>query len=233
MPPGIDHTTRAEIQIPVREGTINATLTVPHEARGLILFAHGSGSSRFSARNRAVADTLHEAGFGTLMIDLLTGAEEQVNHRTAEYRFDIPRLARRLVQATEWAKSDPRTHRLPQGYFGASTGAAAALIAAAERPADVAAIVSRGGRPDLAGDALRRVRAPTLFIVGGRDVDVLELNWHAQQQMYPPAHIEIVSNATHLFEEPGALGRVATLARDWFDRHLLGPERVPDAAATW
>jgi pimeloyl-ACP methyl ester carboxylesterase len=233
MPPGLDHITSAEVAVPVREGAINATLDLPPDARGLVIFAHGSGSSRFSPRNRNVAASLQAAGFGTILVDLLTPEEAQLNHATAEYRFDIARLARRLVQVTEWAKSDERLHRLAQGYFGASTGAAAALVAAAERPLDVAAVVSRGGRPDLAGEALRRVRAPTLLIVGARDVDVLELNWLAQQQMYPPAHLEIVANATHLFEEPGALDTVIRLAGAWFEKHLVGPERVRSAGGRW
>jgi len=195
-------------------------LTVTNGARGLIVFAHGSGSSRHSSRNRAVAVALQHAGFGTLLLDLLTDAEERVDVRTAEFRFDIPLLGGRVSVAVGWSRSDTRTAALPVGLFGASTGAAAALIAAADRPVEVAAVVSRGGRPDLAGAALEHVRAPTLLIVGERDDVVIDLNRRALSHMNAPADLVIVPGATHLFEEPGTLERVVELAIDWFEQHL-------------
>jgi dienelactone hydrolase len=195
-------------------------LTVPADARGIVVFAHGSGSGRFSPRNRAVADALVRSGLATLLMDLLTHDEEVVDLRTRHLRFDIGLLARRVVATIDWLASEPNVKDLPVGCFGASTGAAAALIAAAERPEKVGAVVSRGGRPDLAGEALRRVRAPTLLIVGGNDPDVLRLNQQALALLAGKARLEIVPGATHLFEEPGALERVAVLARDWFLQHL-------------
>jgi len=198
---------------------LDADLHLPEHARGLVIFAHGSGSSRFSSRNRQVAESLNTGHYATLLLDLLTQAEERIDVRTAEFRFDIPRLGRRVVAATDWASNHPVVSDLPIGYFGASTGAAAALIAAAERP-NTAAVVSRGGRPDLAGDALPIVRAPTLLIVGGDDEQVIELNEAAMRRMRAPAELAIVPHATHLFEEPGTLEEVQRLALDWFARHV-------------
>ena len=197
-----------------------ANLALPGEARAVVLFAHGSGSSRHSPRNRYVARLLNEAKLVTLLIDLLTVKEELIDMRTAQLRFDIELLAERLVDATNWLAQFPDTRHLRIGYFGASTGAAAALVAAAVRPDAVGAIVSRGGRPDLAGAALPHVRAPTLLIVGGNDGQVIELNRTALAQMRSEKQLVIVPGATHLFEEPGALDEVARLARDWFHRHL-------------
>jgi len=211
------------VQIPAGTDRLQADLRMPAGAHGLVIFAHGSGSSRFSARNRQVADFLGERSFATLLLDLLTLEEEVVDVRTAEYRFDIPRLAPRVGAAADWAATRPDIGSLPIGCFGASTGAAAALIAAADRPDRIAAVVSRGGRPDLAGSALRRVKAPTLLIVGGRDEPVIELNRQAMRQMHAPVTLEIVPGATHLFEEPGALERVCELAAGWFARHLSVP----------
>jgi putative phosphoribosyl transferase len=200
---------------------IQGDLRVPAQALGLVVFAHGSGSSRFSARNRSVAAALEERSLGTLLLDLLTPKEADVDARTTEFRFDIPRLARRVVQACDWLAARADLAALPLGCFGASTGAAAALIAAAERPDRVQAVVSRGGRPDLARSALPAVRAPTLLIVGGADPEVLELNRQAMARM-TQARVElaIVPHATHLFEEPGALTQVFTLAGEWFTTHL-------------
>jgi dienelactone hydrolase len=215
------------VRVPLGVVTIEGNLTVPEGARGVVAFAHGSGSSRFSPRNRYVAQVLNDARLGTLLIDLLTPDEERIDERTAHLRFDIGLLAARLVGATDWLTASPETQHLRVGYFGASTGAAAALVAAAERPDVVSAIVSRGGRPDLAGPALARVRAPTLLIVGGNDVQVIELNRQALAQLRSEKQLVIVPGATHLFEEPGALEAVARLARDWFERHLAaGAERM-------
>jgi putative phosphoribosyl transferase len=200
---------------------LDGNLSLPDDARAVVLFAHGSGSSRFSSRNRYVASVLHQAKLATLLIDLLTSDEEAIDARTAHLRFDIALLAKRLVAATDWLTQYPATQNLPIGYFGASTGAAAALVAAAERPDVVGAVVSRGGRPDLAGLALSRVRAPTLLIVGGNDVQVIQLNRKALAQLRYEKQLVIVPGATHLFEEPGALDEVARLARDWFCRHLI------------
>jgi dienelactone hydrolase len=186
----------------------------------LVIFAHGSGSSRFSPRNRFVARVLEEAGLATLLIDLLTPDEESADERTRHLRFDIGLLATRLVAASDWVREQPDTHHLRIGYFGASTGGGAALVAAAEQADQVDAIVSRGGRPDLAGAALPRVAAPTLLIVGGRDEAVLDLNQRAFDKLRCVKRFEIVPGATHLFEEPGALDEVARLARDWFTRYL-------------
>jgi dienelactone hydrolase len=195
-------------------------MVVPPDAGGMVLFAHGSGSSRHSPRNRYVAGVLQEAGLATLLVDLLTQQEEQVDMRTAHLRFDIGMLAERLVGATDWLAQQPETANLRLGYFGASTGGGAALVAAAERPDSVGAVVSRGGRPDLAGPALSRVSAPTLLIVGGNDPVVIQLNQQAKAQMRGEVQLTIVPGASHLFEERGTLEEVARLARDWFLRYL-------------
>jgi putative phosphoribosyl transferase len=194
-------------------------LEVPPSPLGFVVFAHGTGSSRFSPRNRLVADALREHGFATLLLDLLTEAEEREDLLTREFRFNIGLLAERVVSALDRMREHPEVRGLPVGLFGASTGAAAALVAA-QQDQSVRAVVSRGGRPDLAGDALRGVSAPTLLIVGGRDVFVLELNRQASQQMSVQHRIEVIPGATHLFEEPGALERVAELATDWFTKYL-------------
>ena len=196
--------------------SLGGTLTLPEPAQGPVVFAHGSGSSRFSPRNRQVADVLHSAGIGTLLMDLLTEDEERVDLRTRELRFDIGLLGERVVGAVDWAAEQAR----PLGAFGASTGAAAALVAASERPELVSAVVSRGGRPDLAGDALARVRAPTLLIVGGDDPVVVDLNRRAMERLEAETRLEVVPGASHLFEEPGTLDRVSELARDWFVERL-------------
>jgi pimeloyl-ACP methyl ester carboxylesterase len=217
-----------EVEVAAGDASIGGLLAVPAGAFGVIVFAHGSGSGRFSPRNRAVADVLFRAGLATLLIDLLTRQEEAVDRVTGRLRFDIPLLARRVIGAIDWLGGDAAPGdlgTLPVGCFGASTGAAAALIAAAERPERVAAVVSRGGRPDLAGEALGRVTAPTLLIVGGRDTEVIRLNEWAQARLGGEARLAIVPGAAHLFEEPGALERVAALARDWFVRNLRPHER--------
>ena len=213
---------QAEQTVRVAAGQVQleGSLSVPEGAHGTVLFAHGSGSSRHSTRNRAVARFLQDHRLGTLLLDLLTAEEESVDQYSRHLRFDIPMLAQRLVHAIEWLQDQPRTTTLPIGLFGASTGAGAALIAAAQMPDAVGAVVSRGGRPDLAGDALRRVAAPTLLIVGGLDEPVIELNQQAYQQIYARKELAIVPGATHLFEEPGALEAVARLAADWFTQHL-------------
>jgi putative phosphoribosyl transferase len=214
--------TLTEVPVRVDAGgvVLSGDLNIPTDTRGLVVFSHGSGSSRFSPRNRAVADVLLHAHLATLLLDLLTQDEERVDQVTAEFRFDIPFLARRVNTAVDWATSHPPTTSLPLGLFGASTGAAAALIAAAERPSIVRAVVSRGGRPDLAGAALDRVTAPTLLIVGGRDDEVLQLNRQALVRLRGKKQLVVVPHATHLFEEPGALNQVAQLATDWFVAHL-------------
>ena len=206
----------------IRSGsvTLEGDLRIPSHASGVVLFAHGSGSGRHSTRNQFVARQLQAAGLATLLMDLLTLEEEAIDRRTAHLRFDIPLLAERLAGATHWLGDDPSVRSLPVGYFGASTGGAAALVAAAIEPERVGAVVSRGGRPDLALDALPRVRAPTLLIVGGRDHTVLELNRAAMTRMHTDVKLEVVPGATHLFEEPGTLETVAHLARDWFLRYL-------------
>jgi dienelactone hydrolase len=208
------------LRIPVGQATLDADLALPAGATGLVLFAHGSGSSRFSSRNRHVARRLNDAGLGTVLADLLTPDEEAVDDRTRQLRFDIELLAQRLVGAADWLAAHRPTGRRPIGLFGASTGAGAALVAAAQRPAAVRAVVSRGGRPDLAHDALGQVRAPTLLIVGGDDEPVIGLNERALAQLSCEKELVIVPGATHLFEEPGALDEVAGLAREWFLRHL-------------
>ena len=199
---------------------IDGDLRLPERAAGLVVFAHGSGSSRFSRRNRAVAGVLETAGFGTLLLDLLTPREESVDERTREHRFDIEMLGRRVVGATDWAQARSDLHSLPVAFFGASTGSAVALIAAAARPGIARAVISRGGRPDLADAALPNVQAPTLLIVGGHDEPVIEMNREAMQRMRAPVELVIVPGATHLFEEQGALEEVARLAADWCRRHL-------------
>ena len=201
-------------------GAIEGDLHLPPDPRGLVIFAHGSGSSRHSPRNRMVATRLNEAGFATLLFDLLTPAEEAVDERTRHLRFDIGLLAERLLAAEEAAGEGSDAPGLPVGTFGASTGAAAALVAAAERPDAVRAVVSRGGRPDLAGDSLPLVRAPTLLIVGGDDHEVIRMNRSASDRMTCEREIAIVPGATHLFEEPGTLEEVARLAAGWFERYL-------------
>jgi len=210
------------IRIPAGEVELAGDLGIPPGATGIVVFAHGSGSSRLSTRNRAVARGLRNAGLATLLFDLLTEDEERVDAVTRELRFDIPLLAERLVQVTDWLLQEPRTAALRIGYFGASTGAAAALVAAARRPDSVHAVVSRGGRPDLAADALEHVRAPTLLIVGGLDVPVIAMNEEALARMEVEKTLEIVPGATHLFPEPGALEKVAELTADWFTRTLSG-----------
>ncbi|MDZ7826153.1 MAG: alpha/beta family hydrolase [Gammaproteobacteria bacterium] len=204
------------------DGTrLGCFLGVPDRARGLVVFAHGSGSSRFSSRNRAVADHLVAAGFATALFDLLTAEEHEEDLRTRAHRFDIPLLARRLGGAVRWTRTRPDIASLPVGLFGASTGAAAALIAAAGEPEIVQAVVSRGGRPDLADAALEQVRCPVLLIVGGADTDVLDLNRRASGRLrQSPVELEVVEGASHLFEEPGALEEVERLAADWFAAHL-------------
>jgi pimeloyl-ACP methyl ester carboxylesterase len=210
------------VAVPVGATTLKADLRVPASAQGLVIFAHGSGSSRFSTRNRQVAEFLGERGFATLLLDLLTPQEEAIDVDTAKYRFDIARLGPRVSAAADWAATRTDIGTLPIGCFGASTGAAAALIAAAERPATISAVVSRGGRPDLAGEALGRVTAPTLLIVGGHDEPVIDLNRYAMRQMHGHVDLQIVPGATHLFEEPGTLERVCEMAAGWFARYLRG-----------
>lgn len=199
---------------------LEGNLLVPEEAGGIVLFAHGSGSSRHSPRNRMVAGELREKGLATLLFDLLTEEEDEVDRRTREYRFDIPLLAERLVGATDWLLEQPEAEGLNVGYFGSSTGSAAALIGATERPDVADAVVSRGGRVDMAEDVLDEVEAPTLMIVGGRDPQVLRLNEAAEPKFNCTVELEVVEGATHLFEEPGALKKVASLAGDWFKRYL-------------
>lgn len=211
-----------EVQIQAGQAALSGNLHIPDGAAALVLFAHGSGSSRHSPRNQFVARTLNNAGLATLLFDLLTPEEESIDARTAELRFNIGLLAERLVHATKWAKQQEQTRDLRIGYFGSSTGGGAALVAAAEVPEDVGAVVSRGGRPDLADEALPKVQAPTLLIVGGNDDVVIELNEQARDRMRCEVKLEIVPGATHLFEEPGALEKVAKLASDWFLLHAAG-----------
>jgi dienelactone hydrolase len=208
------------VQIATTSVTLDGDLRLPERATGLVIFAHGSGSSRFSSRNRAVAGALEQAGLATLLLDLLTREEEAIDERTREYRFDIELLGRRVVGAADWVQARPNLHHLAVAFFGASTGAAAALIAAAARPDMARAVVSRGGRPDLAGDALPLVQAPTLLIVGSRDEPVIELNREAMHRMRAHVDLVIVEGATHLFEEPGALDEVSRLAVEWCQRYL-------------
>ena len=211
-----------EVRIPCGEAWLYGDLGLPAEYIGMVLFAHGSGSGRHSARNRQVARRLQEAGIATLLFDLLTAKEEEVDAQTRQHRFDIALLTRRMEDATAWAMRQPALHGLPVGYFGASTGSAAALIAAAQLGDKVSAVVSRGGRPDLAGPAaLAAVRAPTLLIVGGADHQVLRLNEEALARLQCTKKLAVVPGATHLFEEPGTLEQVSELAAGWFGRHLL------------
>ena len=215
-----------EVRVLASPVELEGDLGVPEEAAGVVLFAHGSGSGRHSPRNRYVAGVLREAGLATLMIDLLTREEEEADLRTGHLRFDIGLLAERLSGATDWLMHNPDTQNLRIGYFGASTGAGAALVAAAKRPREVGAIVSRGGRPDLAGDALPLVEAPTLLIVGGNDVPVIGMNQEALERLRAEKVLEIVPGATHLFEERGALEEVARLAANWFAHHLSRSARA-------
>lgn len=214
--------------------TLQGDLAIPQAAKALVAFAHGTGSSRHSPRNRFVAEVLVESGLATLLMDLLMAEEERRDRATGELRFDIPMLSERLTSAVDWLSTEPRTRHLAVGLFGASTGAAAALGAAAERPDRVGAVVSRGGRPDLAPDALPRVRAPTLLVVGGDDAPVIGMNERAMRSLRAEKRLEIVPGATHLFEEPGTLERVAELARDWFLSHLARDrEPGPESAPAW
>jgi dienelactone hydrolase len=224
-PPTETHPTDAlERSIVIQAGGVEleGDLAIPHGARGVVVFAHGSGSSRHSSRNKFVAEVLRTANFATLLLDLLTRREEQVDAQTRHLRFDIGLLADRLIGAIHWLDTQDDTNGLPVGLFGASTGAGAALVAAAGNPQRVSAVVSRGGRPDLAGEELRHVRAPTLLIVGSRDTAVIELNKRAMIEMVAaPVELAIVPGASHLFEEPGTLEYVAQLAREWFRPFLV------------
>jgi putative phosphoribosyl transferase len=211
---------QSELKIPIGNVNIEGILTLPQSAKSVVLFAHGSGSGRFSPRNQYVASEINKACIGTLLFDLLTREEEQEDMLTAEYRFNIPLLAERLIGATMWLENDPKTKDFKLGYFGASTGAAAALIAAAKLPGEISAVVSRGGRPDLAGNYLPKVDAPTLLLVGGWDDEVIELNRQAMAQLRNQNKLVIIPGATHLFEEPGKLEEVARYATDWFLRYL-------------
>jgi putative phosphoribosyl transferase len=208
------------VQIPIGPFSLEGTLTLPEAAEGIVVFAHGSGSSRHSPRNRYVAESMHSEGLATLLMDLLSSEEEVVDLRSGHLRFDIDLLSERLITATDWLLSRPETSGLRVGYFGASTGAAAALVAAAKRSDRIRAVVSRGGRPDLAGGYLAKVKAPTLFIVGGRDTLVVDLNREAMDRMSGPKRLEVIPWATHLFEEPGALEDVSRLSQNWFLQYL-------------
>lgn len=212
--------TEHPIIIPAKQVNLDGLLHIPRKAKGLIIFAHGSGSSRLSPRNQFIAIGLQRVGFATLLFDLLTQSEEAIDEQTMELRFDIPFLAERLLSATRWIEDNPILKQLPIGYFGASTGAAAALIAAAKEKNYIKAVVSRGGRPDLAGKALSQVKSPTLLIVGGDDEPVIELNKKALAKLQCEKKLEIVPGATHLFEEPGKLEEVAKLAKAWFEQYL-------------
>jgi putative phosphoribosyl transferase len=223
-----------DVRIPMGRTVLNGAITIPADPVGGVVFAHGSGSGRTSPRNRYVAETLNRAGLATLLFDLLTAEEEAVDEVTRHLRFDIGLLADRLVLATDWLEHDIGFRTLRLGYFGASTGAAAALIAAARLPNRISAVVSRGGRPDLARAFLRRVRAPTLLIVGGRDPEVLRLNEEAESLMiHAPVRLFVIPGATHLFQEPGALEHASSAARDWLLRFLgaQATELTPSAAA--
>lgn len=214
---------RQPIEIVAADVRLAGDLTVPAAAKGIVLFAHGSGSSRTSPRNRAVARTLHHSGLATLLLDLLTRDEDALEQKSGMLRFDIAQLAKRLGAAVDWLSHKSATRDLPLGLFGASTGAAAAIVVAASRPADVQALVSRGGRPDLAGSALESVRTPALLIVGGNDAPVVELNQRAIERLRGTKRLVVVPGATHLFDEPGALEEVARLANDWFLSYLAAP----------
>jgi dienelactone hydrolase len=219
----IRHDTHVEahaVRIPAGEVVLDGDLALPADAKGLVMFAHGSGSSRHSPRNRQVAESLNGRGLGTLLLDLLTTKEEDVDEEIRHLRFDIPTLARRLVGAADWLAEESSTAHLPLGLFGASTGAGAALIVAAQRPKAIHAVVSRGGRPDLAGEALPHVHCPTLMLVGGWDTPVIELNREAKSHMRALTRLIVVQGATHLFEEPGKLEEVARYAGEWFEMYL-------------
>jgi putative phosphoribosyl transferase len=220
------------VRIKVELVTLEGDLIIPDRAVGIVLFAHGSGSSRHSPRNRYVAGELQHVGLATLLLDLLTLDEEAVDVQTAHLRFDIELLAERLIGATDWLAREPDTRALPIGYFGASTGAGAALVAAAQRPQTIAAVVSRGGRPDLAGPALSQVTAPTLLIVGGEDRQVIKLNEEALTHLRCERALEIVPGATHLFEEPGALAAVAQLAQRWFHHYFTVEDGAMNAGSS-
>jgi putative phosphoribosyl transferase len=209
-----------EVLVTFGNVSLEGTLSIPENPRGIVLFAHGSGSSRKSPRNRYVADDFQKSGIATLLFDLLTPEEEIEDMATGKHRFNIDLLSRRLGGATEWILMDPEAGNLPVGYFGASTGAAAALVAAAEHPANIRAVVSRGGRPDLAGSSLQLVKAPTLLIIGGRDTTVIQLNRSALRELRVENDLIIIPGATHLFEEPGALEEVSRLAMNWFLTYL-------------
>jgi putative phosphoribosyl transferase len=230
QPPHPETAQSIGVRIPAGKVMLEGDLGIAQAARGVVLFAHGSGSSRHSPRNRYVAQVLRQGGLATLLFDLLTGEEELIDMRTAKLRFDIGLLAQRLLQASEWAVQQPQIKGLPMGYFGASTGAAAALVAAAKAPHPLAAVVSRGGRPDLAGAALPQVQTPTLLIVGEEDVQVLELNRRAMNLLRCEKRLETVPGATHLFEEPGTLQEVARLARAWFSAHFEQRQGRPHVA---
>jgi len=220
---GEQYTTQSsEVTVQAGKVSLDGHLTVPENPTGIVVFAHGSGSSRFSSRNQYVARVLNEGGLATLLFDLLTAKEHEIDVQTRELRFDIDLLSERVVATIDWLADEATINDLPIGLFGASTGAAAALNAAAERPDRVTAVVSRGGRPDLAMAALSKVLAPTLLIVGGLDVQVIEMNRTAADALKAPCRMDIVEGATHLFEEPGTLEKVAALARDWFKEKLQG-----------
>lgn len=221
--PYADDGLETTVRIPAGRVTLEGTLGIPTAAAGMVLFAHGSGSSRFSSRNRFVARVLRDAGLGTLLLDLLSPSEEEVDEITRHHRFDIEMLADRLVVTIDWLGRQADTSDLAVGLFGASTGGGAALVAAADRPKRVGAVVSRGGRPDLAGAALAVLEAPTLLLVGGHDEVVIELNEEARARMRGTVELRVIPGATHLFEEPGALEQVAAAARDWFHEYLESP----------
>lgn len=227
------HASATPVRIAFEDVVLYGDLLVPKDALGLVIFVHGSGSSRFSPRNRHVAGELNKAGLATLLLDLLTEEEHRIDSETMEFRFDIPMLSSRTIKVAQWAFQEPELSLLPQGLFGASTGAAAALIAAADLKDGIAAVVSRGGRPDLAEDALGKVECPTLLIVGGEDDTVLQLNQDALARMHCPKKLQVVPGATHLFEEPGALEQVATLAAEWFVQHLKPATARATGAWRW
>ena len=220
MARGTEPVSTTPVRVPIGDRSLNGDLRIPPQSHGLVLFAHGSGSGRRSPRNQYVARALEHRDLATLLIDLLTPQEEAIDDRTAQYRFDLAMLARRLVTIVDWLGGRKDTAALPIGLFGASTGGGAALMAAADRPHEIAAVVSRGGRPDLAGSSLARVTTPTLLIVGGLDMPVIQMNRDAMNEIGGEVALEIVPGATHLFEEPGTLDRVADLAGHWFARYL-------------
>jgi len=226
----MNHQEQKLVHVPADPVELEGNLSLPPNARGIVLFAHGSGSSRHSPRNRFVAEQLQQAGLATLLIDLLTAEEEIADRPSGHLRFDVQLLAQRLGYVTDWLKQNQSTNALKIGYFGASVGAGAALLAAADHPQDVSAIVSRGGRPDLAGDALLRVKAPTLLIAGGEDYQVIRLNETALAQIHGEKRLDIIAGATHLFEEPGTLEQVASLARLWFEHYLILTAMHPNSA---